>query len=424
MGALTDMNGDRLIVSVLLLVTFTSSTDLLVMTPILPAVAAHFEVGSGIAGLWITAYAAATGIFALAFGPVSDHFGRRALLQLGMTVLMLGTFACGFAWSFETMVSARFLAGAGAGILVTSTTTYAGDHFEPEQRAIMMGWIMSGFFLSLIFAVPIGAVLTEAFGWQQMFIILSIQCALVGSMLFILPHPRYEQRSLRLSLTSASTTYARLLRSPRVAGVLTMSLSIGMAMTMFSVYSSPWLADTFGLGTGERGLIYAAGGPAVLLGGPLAGKLSNHLGRVSLVVTSSILMGSMQLIMPLTALASEHLSSLSSLASFSHFGHLPWPVVLPALAVFVLTLMAGATRSGPFQTLVLEVSSAGERGAISALRNSCNQLGSGLGAALGALLWSQFQPGYGKICILAASITFFGAFILRRLVGPDRPLIS
>jgi predicted MFS family arabinose efflux permease len=416
------MVADRAIVALLSMVMFTSGADLLVMTPILPTLAEELGVGADLGGLWITAYAVATGVFALAFGPVSDRFGRRAVLRTGLMVLVAGTLACAVSESFSGMLGARFLAGAGAGMLVTSTTSYAGDHFEPERRAVVMGWVMAGFFLALILAVPIGAFLTDILGWSRMFLVLAGFASLVGLGVLSLPRPRLEQRSARLSVRAAARTYGELLRDRRVVGVLMMSLTVGLAMTMFSVYSSPWMHETFGLDTADRGLVYAAGGPAVLLGGPLAGRLSNHFGRVSLVMAGSALMGLMQLAMPLTGDASAHLRTLSALDGFSRFGDLPWPMALPPVLVFFLAMAAGATRSGPFQTLALEVAPGERRGAVSALRNGFNQLGSGLGAALGGFLWSTLDPAYGTICVTAALVTFAGTALLRVLVGSDRPL--
>lgn len=421
MGAGTRMVADRAIVGLLLLVMFTSGADLLVMSPILPAVAADLGVGADLAGLWVTAYAVATGLFALAFGPISDRFGRRAVLRVGIAVLIAGTFACAAAESFFGMLAARFLAGAGAGILVTSTTSYAGDHFEPKRRAVVVGWVMTGFFLALILAVPLGALLAELLGWDRMFLVLGGFAGCVGGALLFLPAPRYEQRSERLSVRAAASAYGELMRDRRVLGVLGMSMAVGLAMTMFSVYSSPWMNETFGLDTADRGLVYAAGGPAVLVGGPIAGRLSNHFGRVSLVVTGSVLMGAMQLAMPLTDELTAALGELGELVDYARFGEHPWPIVLPPVLVFFLAMAAGATRSGPFQTLALEVAPGERRGAMSALRNGFNQLGTGLGAALGGFLWSTLDSAYGTICVVAAVVTFAGAALLRRLVGSDRP---
>ena len=214
------------IVGVLLLIMFTSAADLLVMTPILPTMAEDLGVGADLGGLWVTAYAVSTGLFALGFGPISDRFGRRSVLRVGILTLGLGTFACGLADGFFALLFARFVAGAGAGMLVTSTTSYAGDHFEPARRAVVVGWVMSGFFLALILAVPIGAGLAASFGWHRMFFVLSGFAACVAVGVFALPVPRSEERVTRLSAAEAGRAYGALLATKPVLGVLLMSFAV------------------------------------------------------------------------------------------------------------------------------------------------------------------------------------------------------
>lgn len=403
---------------------FTSGADMLVMTPILPQVAKDLGVEVELGGLWVTAYAVATGVFALIFGPISDRHGRKPILVGGMVVLAAGTLACGFAYSYATMIAARAFAGMGAGLLVTSTTSYVGDHFPEQHRAVVMGYVMSGFFLSLILGVPIGAGLTAWVGWNHMFLILTGFALLVTALLiFTLPHPAEEKRTVHLSVGGALGGYLTLLRDKKVLGILCMSAAIGMSMTTFSVYSSPWMEQTFGLGTRDRGLVYAIGGPAVLLGGPLAGKLSDRFGRVWIIVLGSALMGVMQVAMPFSVIPGGAIRDAldAHQLDFARFGDLMWPATLPTLAIFFFAMLAGSSRSAPFQTLALEVVEPEQRGALAAIRNTFNQGGSGLGAALGSVVWASSSDGYRAVCLLSASVTVLGVVAMTALVGVDRP---
>lgn len=415
---------DRIIVALLCSVIFCSGTDLLIMTPILPQLVRDLGVDVSRGSWWVTVYAIATAACALIFGPISDRVGRRPIMVAGIAVLGLGTLTCSQANSFGGMLLARSVTGMGAGLLVTSTTSYVGDHFDPERRAVVMGWVMSGFFLSLILAMPLGSFLAGTFGWHRMFVALS---AVIGCVLVlistVLPRPRYEQRSERTGLTAAISAYGGLLKNRRVLGVLFMSAAIGMSMTMFSLYSSPWMESTYGLDTTARGMVYAAGGPAVLLSGPIAGRLSNRFGRVTLILTASLVMAGMQLVMPFSTVAGGALDRSISAAGlhFATFGRVMWPVAVPTLLLFFLVMMAGSSRSAPFQTLALEVVSPDQRGALSAVRNSFNQGGSGIGAAVGGALWANAGHPYVTVCFVAATTTIVGVVFLARLVGRDRP---
>ena len=413
---------DRVIIAILLAVMFTSGIDMLLMTPVLPQIAGELDVTIASAGTWVTAYAAATAVRALLFGPVSDRRGRRGVLFVGMAVLAVGTAACGAATSAAMMTAARGLAGGGAGLLLTSTTSYVGDHFEPHERAVAMGFVMSGFFTALIFGVPLGAALASVLGWQMMFFAVSgIAGAVWLAMILLLPNPRFERRAEAASMADAIRTYVQLLGQRRVLGVVLMSAAIGASMTMFSVYTSPWLEARFGLSTAERGLIYAVGGPAAMVGGPLAGHLSNRIGRVAMVLTGSALMATMQVVMPGTEAFGRWLGAAASAggAVFAKLGDVIWPVGLPAGLVFFCVVFAGSFRSAPFQTLAVEVVQSERRGALSALRNSFNQGGAALGAAVGSVLWTRFD--YTVICWASAGVTVIGAALLYTLAGPAEP---
>ncbi|CAN0411517.1 unnamed protein product, partial [Laminaria digitata] len=234
-----------------------------------------------------------------------------------------------------------------------------------------------------------------------------------------LPRPRQEQRSPSLSVGSARRGYGALLRTKKAVGVFLMSGSVGMSMTMFMVYASPWLEKVYGFDTGARGLVYAVGGPAVLIGGPMAGRLANHFGRVPMVLAGSLLMGLMQLLMPWSAELGPWLGSLIDLSSLKTLGTTPWPVTVPTMLVFFLAMIAGASRSSPFQTLALEVVAPDQRGALSAIRNTFNQVGSGLGAALGGLVWASTGGDYATVCWLSFGTTVLGITALRVLTGSD-----
>jgi multidrug resistance protein len=408
---------DRGIVALLVVLMFVSGADFLVVNPTLPQMARDLEVDVEIGSLWVTAYAAATATFALVFGPVSDRFGRRRVLSLGLLVLTTGTVACGFAATFEHLFAARFVAGIGAGMIVTSNTSYVSDHFEPRERAVAMGWVMSGFFLSLVLAVPLGAFLADQFGWRLMFVAIGGAAAAVWvTTTFILPDPRHEHRTSSLNVRTAARTYAALLKDPRVLGVLIQSLSIGIAMTMLSVYTSPWLEQTYGMSTLDRGLVYTVGGPALLIGGPLSGRLANRLGRVRVITRGSVTMAVLLIAMP----ASAFLATGAVVEPGAASGP-PWLLAAPTLVIFFGIMCSGSIRAGPFFTLAMEVVDPGRRGAMSAIRNTFNHVGSAVGASLGALVWAYAPARYAAVCTTAAVVTLAGILLLRRWTGVEDP---
>jgi len=186
-------------------------------------------------------------------------------------------------------------------------------------------------------------------------------------------------------------------------------------MTMFSVYTSPWLQATYGMTTLDRGLVYTVGGPALLIGGPLSGRLANALGRVRVITRGSLTMALLLVAMPFSGVLAD--PGVTPAAISAELGVAN--TALPTLAVFFGIMCSGSIRAGPFFTLAMEVAPAEQRGAMSALRNTFNHVGSAVGASLGAVLWAHAPARYSAVCITAALVTALGIAALRALTGVE-----
>jgi len=85
-----------------------------IMLPSLPQIGAAFSVAHANETQQIlTSYMVGLGIGQLAWGPLSDRFGRKLLLLLGLFVFVLGSLACLLAPTFGAMLAARMVQGFG-----------------------------------------------------------------------------------------------------------------------------------------------------------------------------------------------------------------------------------------------------------------------------------------------------------------------
>lgn len=111
----SDTPSDRLVLFILWLVVFSFSSQVMIITPILPQVAVELHVAESALGTLITAYAVAVVVFALITGPVSDVLGRWRTL-FGGTAIMTGALALhGLVQDFTTFLGARLAAGVAGG---------------------------------------------------------------------------------------------------------------------------------------------------------------------------------------------------------------------------------------------------------------------------------------------------------------------
>lgn len=115
------------------------------------------------------------------YGPVSDSFGRKPAIYLGMWIFLLGCLISIFSDSFEIMIIGRFLQGLGAASSRVVGIAMIRDRFEGEVMAKVMSLIMIVFILTPILAPSLGQLLLVFFPWQAIFVfkfILALGCFL------------------------------------------------------------------------------------------------------------------------------------------------------------------------------------------------------------------------------------------------------
>ena len=122
------------------------------VVPALPLYAKSFGVSASAIGLAVAIYGLARFVVAMPSGQLCDRLGRRPTLAVGGVVSTLGNLWCAEAGSFSEFIAARFLAGAGAGLVLTAGQVVLADITTPDRRGRTMA-IYHGAFL---FAVGIG----------------------------------------------------------------------------------------------------------------------------------------------------------------------------------------------------------------------------------------------------------------------------
>ena len=122
------------------------------VVPALPLYVKSFGVSASAIGLAVAVYGLARFVVAMPSGQLCDRLGRRPTLAVGGVVSTLGNFWCAEAAGFPEFIVARFLAGAGAGLVLTAGQVVLADITKPDRRGRTMA-IYHGVF---IFAVGIG----------------------------------------------------------------------------------------------------------------------------------------------------------------------------------------------------------------------------------------------------------------------------
>jgi EmrB/QacA subfamily drug resistance transporter len=103
------------------------------------------------------------------YGRLSDLFGRKPVLFVGIAVFLAGSVLCGLAWSMLTLIIFRGIQGLGAGAIIPMTTTIVGDIYTLEERGRIQGYISSVWGMSAVIGPALGGVFAQYASWRLIF---------------------------------------------------------------------------------------------------------------------------------------------------------------------------------------------------------------------------------------------------------------
>lgn len=117
----------------------------------------------------ITIYMLTSTIATVLVGKLSDIYGRKPFLLVGIVTFMAGAFLCGTSATIFQMITYRGIQGIGGGILMSATVTAVGDLFAPRERAKWTGVMMAIFGFSSVIGPTLGGFMVDHIAWKWIF---------------------------------------------------------------------------------------------------------------------------------------------------------------------------------------------------------------------------------------------------------------
>ncbi|HEU0277801.1 MAG TPA: MDR family MFS transporter [Rhodanobacteraceae bacterium] len=121
------------------------------------------------------------------YGKLSDLFGRKPVLVVGTLIFLAGSAASALAWSMFTLIVFRGIQGLGAGAIVATVFTLAGDLYTVRERAAVQGWLSSVWGIAAIAGPVLGGGFAEYASWRWIFVVNlpigALALALIGGFL-------------------------------------------------------------------------------------------------------------------------------------------------------------------------------------------------------------------------------------------------
>lgn len=202
--------------------------------------------GSADTGRVVTYFFFGLAVAHLAYGPLTDRFGRKRILYLGMSIYVVGAIGSAVAPTFELMLASRFVWGVGAAGARVIATAIVRDRFEGAVMAKAMSQVMAVFVLVPVFAPALGAGVVSVLPWQAAFWFCVVFAAAVG--FWTLRLPETLDRSLRrpLSVESTGRGFVEVARTRVTGGYTIASVFLQGIMTVYLATSEAVISDIFG----------------------------------------------------------------------------------------------------------------------------------------------------------------------------------
>ncbi len=258
-------NGRVVLLLSLLLGLQPITTDLYL--PALPVLTAELAAPMAQAQLTLTALLLAFGGSQLVWGPLSDRFGRRPILLVGMLAYVLASVASTMAPSMGWLIIWRTVQGAAMGAAVMCARAIVRDLYAPMQGARVMSQALTGLGVIACAAAPLGGLLTDLLNWRYALLALAVFGALtLATVALRLEETHVHKNPQALQLGTLLGTWRHILGNPTFLAFSALSAASYGGLFTFLAASSFVLTGMLGLSKTQYGLVMFVNSLAYITG--------------------------------------------------------------------------------------------------------------------------------------------------------------
>jgi DHA1 family bicyclomycin/chloramphenicol resistance-like MFS transporter len=241
------------------------TTDLYL--PALPALTDGFGASVTQAQLTLTGLLLAFGLSQLIWGPLSDRFGRRPILLIGLTAYVLASIASTLSPTMNMLIVWRIVQGAAMGAGVMCARAIVRDLYTPVQGARVMSKGLSGLAMVACMSAPLGGFLSDLFSWREALLTLAIFGAITLAVVALRFTETVQQKNPRaLEPATLVRTWASILGNPTFWAFSALSTASYGGLFTFLAASSFVFIKVLGLSKTHYGLLMFSMSLAYLLG--------------------------------------------------------------------------------------------------------------------------------------------------------------
>ena len=189
---------------------FLSALDQTIVGTALPTIVSDLK-GNDLYVWVVTIYLITSTVTGPIYGKLSDLFGRKPMLLIGVTLFLVGSALSGFSQEMWQLILFRGIQGLGAGAIFPITLAIIGDLFTPAERGKYQGLFGAVFGIAALIGPALGGLLTETVGWHWVFFVnLPVGAVTIFIIWRLLPTLKREGARPRIDYLGAATLTAAL----------------------------------------------------------------------------------------------------------------------------------------------------------------------------------------------------------------------
>ncbi|CAM9804013.1 unnamed protein product, partial [Phaeothamnion confervicola] len=345
--------------------------------------------------LTITTFFLGIALGQLAWGPLSDRFGRKPMLLCGLTLFLAATLVCVYAGSVGAIVLWRFIQGLGMSSGPVIARTIVRDLHSHEQAARMLARMMIVFGIVPVAAPLIGAQLLTWWGWRAVFwMLVFMAVALLASVAAGLAETAPRDRPT-VSPARILTVFGEVLREPRFTGPFAVMLFAQVGIFAFVTNSAFVLVKALGLSPREYSVLFA-----VVMIGQITGAWFTSRTVMRLGIAGMLQLGTR------IACVSGVIAAVLGWAGVGHWLAIALPCMGFMFAASCLMPNATAAALSPFKA---------NTGTVSSFMGATTfVLGALVGIVLGALFDGTARPMVSAFAFAGAGALAAERYLVRR----------
>ena len=156
-----------------------------ILLPAVPVIKETFEVSNDIAQLTLSLSMLAIAFGTLVYGPLSDKYGRRPIMFVGIAITIIGSIFCWLADSITWLIVGRFIQAFGGAVGLVLARAIVRDVYGAEEAARVIATLVMVMVVVPMLSPALGGELLARFGWESAFVVVAIASVII--FVFLIP---------------------------------------------------------------------------------------------------------------------------------------------------------------------------------------------------------------------------------------------